>query len=355
MLHGEQELGEGTRLLLGKPTPCMGRDLELRTLEQLFEECTEEPAARAAIVTAPPGAGKSRLAQELLRSIKARGAPVSIWVARGEPHRAGSAFGLLSQLLRSACGIHEGEPVEAQREKLAARVAARLEPGERQRVAEFLGEIARAPFPDDDSPPLRAARQDAQLMNEQMRAAFLDFLGAEAAVHPVVMVLEDIHWGDRPTVHFLDAALRDLAERPLFVLAMGRNEVHQAFLKLWSERSIQEIPLKQLGKKASERLVRHVLGEHVSPATVERLVRLAEGNAFYLEELIRATAEGQRSDLPETVVAMVQSRLDALGDDARRLLRAASVFGEVFWVGAAARLPVGISPRERGWRSGSRI
>ena len=63
----------------------------------------------------------------------------------------------------------------------------------------------------------------------------------------------------------------------------------------------------------------------------DRLVPLSDGNAFYLEELIRAAAEGQRDDLPETVVAMVQARLGALDDDARRILRAASVFGEVFF------------------------
>jgi len=63
---------------------------------------------------------------------------------------------------------------------------------------------------DDDSPPLRAARQDAQLMNEQMLAAFLDFLRAATAAQPLVLVLEDLHWGDRPTVQFLDSALREL-------------------------------------------------------------------------------------------------------------------------------------------------
>jgi len=60
-------------------------------------------------------------------------------------------------------------------------------------------------------------------------------------------------------------------------------------------------------------------------------VAQAEGNPFYLEELIRAVAERRGEALPETVVAMVQARLGRLLDDERRLLRAASVFGEVFW------------------------
>jgi hypothetical protein len=343
-LHGEQESAEGTRRLLGRSTPCVGRDLELRTLEQLFDECIEDPAARAAIVTAPPGAGKSRLALEFLRFVRTRSERAAIRIGRGEPHRAGSAFGLLSQILRSACGILDGEPLDTQREKVAARVAARIEASERPRVAEFLGEVAGVPFPDDDNLPLRVARQDAQLMNEQMRAAFLDFLRAEAEANPIVVVLEDVHWGDRPTVQFLDIALRDLRESPLFVLALARPEVHELFPDLWAERPIQKIPLKRLGKKPIEHLVRHVLGDRTDRDLLDRLVRLSEGNAFYLEELIRATAEGQRGDLPETVVTMVQARLAALDDDARRILRAASVFGEVFWPGAIAQL-LGITPR----------
>src|SRR5262249_44293548 len=64
VLRGERELLEGTRTLLGKATPCVGRDWELSTLEGFFQECVEEPLARAAVVTAPAGMGKSRLGQE---------------------------------------------------------------------------------------------------------------------------------------------------------------------------------------------------------------------------------------------------------------------------------------------------
>jgi tetratricopeptide (TPR) repeat protein len=70
---------------------------------------------------------------------------------------------------------------------------------------------------------------------------------------------------------------------------------------------------------------------------VERIVALADGNAFYLEELIRRVAEGG-TELPETVLAMAQSRLQLLEPAARRLLRAASVFGETFWAEALRSL-----------------
>jgi len=123
------------------------------------------------------------------------------------------------------------------------------------------------------------------------------------------------------------------------VLALARPEVYEVFPKLWAERqNVQEIRLKELGRKAGERLVRQVLGDSVGPETMERMVKQADGNAFYLEELIRAVAEGKDQALPETVLAMVETRLGRLTGESRRVLRAASVFGEVCWEGGVVVL-----------------
>ncbi|AGP35131.1 serine/threonine-protein kinase [Sorangium cellulosum] len=344
-LHGERPVAGSTRLLLGRATPCVGRERELGTLRALLAETVEEATAQAALVMAPPGVGKSRLAHELLQELGARGEPLSVWIARGDALRAGSPLEMLGQALRSACGIHEGEPLEIRREKLSAQVAARVAPGEQRRVSEFLGEVVGAPFPDDESLPLRSARRDAPLMADQVRAAFLDFLGAASAQAPVLVLLEDLHWGDRPTVQLLDAALRALHERPIFVLALARPEVRDVFPRLWDGRRLHELRLVELSRRAGERLAQHVLGERTEPELIARIVRLSEGNAFYLEELIRWAAEGKGSHMPETVVAMVESRLGALDEAARRLLRAASIFGEVFWVGSVAALVGGEARR----------
>ncbi|UQA59996.1 protein kinase domain-containing protein [Polyangium aurulentum] len=338
VLHGERELFKEMRTLLGKPTPCVGRDRELMGLEQMCMQSMEEPVALAALVTAPAGAGKSRLAFELIGRLRAHGEPVSIWVGRGDLLRAGSPFGMLGGAIRGAFGIQEGEPLESRRAKLQEGVAARIGEADRRRVADFLGEIIGAPMPDDDNLPLRAARCDAKLMGEQMRAAWIDFLLGETAARPLVLVLEDLHWGDLATVRAIDAALGAMQHRPLAVLALARPEVHDVFPKLWAGRSLQEIRLRALPAKASERLVQTVLGEDASPTLIERIVKLADGNAFYLEELIRAAHERRGEALPETVVAMVESRLARLDERLRRLLRAASIFGEVFWDGGLARL-----------------
>src|SRR4051812_42370979 len=344
-LRGERAVMQSARTLLGRPTSCVGRDWELGALAGIVDECIEEPAARVAVVTAAAGIGKSRLGAEFISRVRERHPDIAIWVGRGDSLRAGSTLDLLAQALRGALGLLEGEPLSDRRDRLRARVAEHVPPADRDRVTAFLGELAGAPMSDDNgaagaaSAALRAARHDAQLMSEQMRRAWLDFLHAETAAHPVLLVLEDLHWGDFGTVRFIDAALRDRSKQPWMVLALARPEVFEVFPRLWAERqNVQELRLKELGRRAGERLVRQVLGDTVGSDTVERLVQQAEGNAFYLEELIRAVAEGKDQALPETVLAMVEARLARLPFEARRVLRAASVFGEVCWESGVALL-----------------
>src|SRR6185436_2541102 len=118
---------------------------------------------------------------ELLRKVKQREEPVEVWIGRGDPIRAGSPFGMIAPALRRAAGILDGEPIEVRRQKLRARVARHVSAKDLSRVVEFLGELIGAPFPDADSVELRAARQDAMLLGDQMRRAFEALLAAETA------------------------------------------------------------------------------------------------------------------------------------------------------------------------------
>jgi hypothetical protein len=251
---------------------------------------------------------------------------------------AGSTFALLGSAARGKLGISIGEPLELRRSKLLAEMEAALPEGDRRRVAELVGEMIGTPFPDDDSPRLRAARQNEALMARQIEAAYLDWIRALSSRRPVLLVLEDLHWGDEASVKLLDAALRDLTDAPFVVLAFARPEVQSVFPRLWASRELHHVRLRELPRKAAESLVRAVLGATIDAAGVEALVDRAAGNAFYLEELIRAVAEGRAGALPDTVLGMVEARLRALTPNARRVLRAASLLGEVFWKSAVLAL-----------------
>lgn len=91
-----------------------------------------------------------------------------------------------------------------------------------------------------------------------------------------------------------------------------------------------------------------MLGDNVPAATLARVVERADGNAYYLEELIRRVAEGGIDTLPETILAMLESRLHRLEPEARHVVRAASVFGEVLAADGVAAL-LGGDARASEW------
>src|SRR6185436_20820486 len=105
-----------------------------------------------------------------------------------------------------------------------------------------------------------------------------------------------------PSVKHVDALLRALHDRPLFVLALASPEIDEVFPSLWAERDVAVQKLPALSTKASEKLVRQVLGDAVGDDAMGRIVTRARGNAFYLEELIRSHAEGRGDAAPETML-----------------------------------------------------
>ena len=341
---------DATRPLLGRPTPCVGRDAELVMLDAALGACLDEGTPRAVLVVAPPGQGKTRLFHEWLRRTEARTDPPLVLLGRADPVR-GAAGGLLAQALRRELGVADGAAPDAVRAGLLAAMSRRAAAADALWMAELLGELCGIPFPDEGRALLRAARHDPLAMAEQVERAWLDWLRAACAAQPVVLVLEDLHWGDARTVALVEAALRELTDRALLVLALARPEVDERFPGLWAGRA-QRLALGPLGKKASERLVRAALGAEAEPAMIERIVELSEGNALFLEELVRAAAEGRGSEAPGTLMAMLQARIERLAPEARRVLRVASVLGERFRDGDVGAL-LGADERElAGWLRG---
>jgi eukaryotic-like serine/threonine-protein kinase len=328
-LVGLRREDEPPRTLLGRLTPYVGRDREIGILDGTLRECIDDAVARSVLVTGPPGQGKSRLRHEFIARVRDSG-NVRVLSARADPIGAGSAFMLARQLVRAAVGLGEGEGDADQDRRLRAYTTAIAPDGDPRRLADFLGELLGGAPVQAPSPQLRAARNDPQLMGEWLRRSFGEWIAAESAAGPLLVVLDDLHWGDVPTVAYLGEALRALADRPLMMLALARPEATATFASMWPAREALHVSLTSLSPRAAGRLVRAALGPTLAADVVTRLVERASGNPFYLEELIRRESEGGSGPLPETVLALVESRLQYLEPDARRVARAASVFGETF-------------------------
>ncbi len=337
LLGAERDAAGPGRTLLGRQTPCVGREREIEFLRRSVAQAAEEHLAKAVLVIARAGLGKSRVRYELVRAIAATREAV-VWVARGDPTRHNAPFGMVAPLLQRVAGIAADEPIELRQKRLRARVALSVAGFDVARVTEFLGEVAGVPFAHRESVQLAAARRDPVLMHDQIRRAWEDFVDAECERAPLLIVLEDLQWGDRPSVRLVEGALSRLGDRPLVVIAFARPEVTGEFPELFASASPDVLNLRGLGKRAADRLVREALGPDADDAAVARVVERADGNAFYLEELVRALAEGRDTELPETVLALVEARLSELDPDGRRALRAASIFGPSFPAAGVAAL-----------------
>ncbi len=344
-LIAERVAEAGARTLLGRATPCVGREVELSVLDATLGQVLDEGSAAAVVLTGEMGVGKSRVRQEWVRGIAAKHPGVRVWRAHADAMHTRAAYGIASRLARDACGVPFDAGREETRRCILEAVVRVVAPSDRQRVASRLSELCGAPWDRDLDEALVAARQDAIVMGDQLRAAWEDFLVASCSEHAVVLVVEDLQWADAPSLALIDRALRNFGDLPWMVLALGRPEHRDLHPRLWAERGVREEALGPLKNKPAERLARAVLGDEAAETRIRQLVSKAAGNAYFLEELLRAEAEGLGDAMPDTVLAMVEARLLRLEAPLRRILRAASVYGGRFDARSVEAV-LGEAPRE---------
>ncbi len=305
-LGKERSVADDARRLLGKATPCVGRDRELTILEATVREAMESGEPRVVLVTGPSGTGKSRLRHELVHRLDTKS-----FQCRAEALDAAVPYRLATAIARQVGSVA-------------------LPPREAAFLAELLGASATPP------PEVLAARARPDAHFDGVQAAFVALMAESTGDEGAVLVLDDLQWCDPMSARLLDLLARDVG-RPLVVVALARPEVRKVLPQLWTTRDVLEVKLPPLPRRAAERLVRGVLSE-VTADDLRRIVDRSEGNAFFLEELVRAAAARTLDRLPETVLALAQSRLDALPEEARTLLRHASVFDGPFSDEAIAAL-----------------
>lgn len=327
VLVREDASGFVARQLLGRATPTVGREKEIALLQGVYAELLEDATPRAALVTGPAGIGKSRVRSELMQRLEMAPVRPAILVCRGDPMSVGSSLSALGRTFRALIGIYDGEQPFEQVQKVQRHVAS-LMPRNMWFLAPFLGELVGISFPDENDEPLRAARASAQLMQSRLRMALEAYVRARAGIQPQVLLIEDMHWADDTTIELVDWLL-GCPDMRIGVFAFARPEIATRLPQLWERRNVTRLTLSPLSPLAADRLVAAALPS-AEPAMRGNIVRRAGGNALFLEELVRCAAEG-RDELPLTVQALVQLRLDRMSTSVRQVLRAAAVFGQSFW------------------------
>ena len=281
--------------------PFVGRSSDLEILRLAYGRSRQRPVL--ALVSGPPGQGKTRVVRELLDATV--GTP---FVARFRPAGESGAAAPLRELLGGPSGG---------REEVESALAELTDPAERERIGRAV--LHSAGLEQDE----RLARLPTEERTDEIVHAWRRYFAARGAPLPVVW-FEDLHWADEATVRLVDRLT--LSTGPLFVIATARPEFAQAAgFRPGGDRFFVELgPLESVDALA---LAGHA--GTVDPATIER----AQGNPLFIVELARTASTG--SALPLTLQGALGARIDELGIDDRQLLSHASVIGDTFTVADA--------------------
>jgi len=325
--------------------PFVGRQAELGLLKELFERTVAERTVRLATVMGEPGVGKSRFVAELAAHVDDRPELVTWRHGRCLPYGDGITFWALGEIVKAEAGILESDPPAQVRAKLQAVVATLVaDPSE--------GEWLRARL----APLLGVADPDAvKPERAELFAAWRRFVEAIAASHPLVLVVEDLHWADPAMLEFLQHLVERSEGLPLLIVATARPELLERS-PAWAETgpAATLIRLGALSDLDTALLVASLVGRSVLPVGVQALLlERAGGNPLYAEEFARLLAdqglvpesqvEGQVTTVPdipvpETVHGLIAARLDTLAPEVRAMVQDAAVVGRVFWPGAVAAM-----------------
>lgn len=305
-------------------TPLHGRQAELEMQAELWRDATAGAGAALCLV-GEAGVGKSRLVHALTRMAAAEAG--TVMVAQCWPQRRQTPFHPVVALLRQSFGLEHTTDAAAQREILGGALAG-FSPAVRDEGA-LLAALLSVDGPEPTGSP------------GQLRARTIDSLSAllfeMAAIHPVLLVIEDVHWSDPSTFEWLDHIITRVRDRHLLVVLTARPELAPRWT---AEPCYREHRLDAL-HEASARALAHDLATQLGAAPrlelVDELVERSGGVPLYLEELLRfvlameASAHGPaRRQIPATLRDTLVASFDRLSAEARLVAQIGAVLERDF-------------------------
>jgi class 3 adenylate cyclase/tetratricopeptide (TPR) repeat protein len=313
----------------------VGRARELGQLLELYRGVEGDRSGRVVTVVAEPGVGKTRLVAEFRRSL----GDAATWLAgRCAPYGEGVTFRAMADVVRSQAGIVPPDDAEVSGSKLRAMVAA-IEPSaaERDWLTRRLEPLLGLVGDESDGSPVSAP---------ESAAAWSRLVEAKARLGPVVVCFEDLHWAEPVLLEMVGHAAVELERHRVMLLLTTRPTASDG-LDRWDaglERTttllLSELTKDETSTLLDEALTLTVLPRHVRDAVLGR----AGGNPLFALEFVRMLSEAGRDvggsgiPVPESVHAVIATRLDTIPADLRALVHDASVVGTTFWPGALAAL-----------------
>lgn len=316
----------------------VGRDLEMDALLQEFER-TDRGTGRLVVVSAEAGLGKTTLVDAFLRMLTDSGDPVRIGRGRCSERLAGSdAYLPVLEALESL--QHHAQLGSV------ARLIRALAPSWYVQIM---------PPTENGSSAVRLAAETASGSQERLKREILALLEEVSRLQPVVLCFDDVHWADPSTTELLGYLARRLDSMRVMIivtcrpsdLAQARHPFLPLKLDLVAHGLCREITPGRLDEAAISRYLALQFEEHAFPAGFAGMIHhRTEGHPLFVADLLRDLRRRQvlkqvdgrwistatdlaafERELPESVRSLVQRKMDALDEEDRRLLGAASVQG----------------------------
>lgn len=353
-----------TRGVEGIETRTIGREAELGQLQAAMAAARKGRRAQLVTIVAEAGLGKSRLLYDFINWVDLQPETTLLFQGRATQEMINFPYSLIRNVLAFRFEIHESDPAPVVREKLERGITDFMGADSLEKV-HFIGHLLGFGF--ESSPCLQGILSDARQIRDRAFHYAAQFFTAVTRRAPAMILLEDIHWADNSSLDLIEHILNDQPDLPLLVVALARPILFER-RPHWGQGNTHRtrLELRPLSQWDTHRLVEEILKkvEQVPIALSELVVSGAEGNPFYVEELIKMLIEdgviikGEERwyveltrltivHVPPTLTGVVQARLDSLPPPERTTLQQASVVGRVFWNDVVKRLGEPAEPQLR--------
>jgi tetratricopeptide (TPR) repeat protein len=345
----------------GVETHMIGRDAELAQLQQAYQRLHEQGRLSIITVVAEAGLGKSRLLYEFQNWAETRPERFILFRGRARPTTQCQLFGLLRDMLAWRLQIVDGDSLAVARQKFEQGITPMFVTASgadmAQEHAHLLGHLIGIDF--SASPHIRGIQDDSQQLRDRgfHAAALLLRLIAAQNNKPILVLLDDLQWADDGSLDFLRYFLQVNCDVPILLLGLTRPTLFERRPHWPGTDAAELIELRSLNPSASCLLANELLKKlpEIPAALRELITSGAEGNPFYMEELLKmlvdegAIVTGTESwhlnraqllatRVPQSLTGVLQARLDGLQPAEKLALQQAAVIGFVFWDQALAAI-----------------
>jgi predicted ATPase/class 3 adenylate cyclase len=353
----------------GVRTEMIGRGAEMKQLQSALQSVMQQRQSQMITIVGEAGIGKSCLIQQFQNWFDLLPQSIRLFGGRATSEMGGIPFGLMRDVLYSRFEIQETDPPEMAREKLEKGFVSLLASGERKTAegdedplvqAHFIGQLLG--FDYSHSPHLRELTTDPNQIRQRAFHHLSRFFSVISQGSPDVsagvLVAEDIHWSDDGSLDLWEHLARTCSQAPLLMVCLARPALYERRPE-WGQdlASHARITLEPLSRRESRSMVDSILQKtgDIPQAMRELIVGGAEGNPFFIEEIIKMLIDQQvivpgteqwaiqperlvAARVPATLTGVLQARLDSLGATERAVLQRAAVVGRIFWDRAVERL-----------------